>query len=82
MEESVEDIQGFCGSNVESVGVIMSDTYLKGRKKQLTVNEWDDERYGDQVVVNGKLMTVEEFRKRRQKKLKHKGLNIWTRKTP
>ena len=60
----------------------MSDTYLKGRKKQLTVNEWDDERYGDQVVVNGKLMTVEEFRKRRQKKLKHKGLNIWTRKTP
>lgn len=59
----------------------MSDTYLKGRKKQLTVNEWDDERCGDQVVVNGKLITVEEFRKRKQKK-KHRGLNIWQRKNP
>ena len=59
----------------------MSDTYLKGRKKQLTVNDWDDERYGDQVVVNGKLMSVEEFRKRKLKG-KHRGLNIWTRKNP
>lgn len=58
----------------------MSDTYLKGRKKQLTVNEWDTERYRDQVTVNGKLMTVEEFRKRQQKK--HRGLNIWSRKNP
>lgn len=59
----------------------MTDTYLKGRKKPLTVNEWDTERYGDQVTVNGKLITVEEFRKRKQKK-KHRGLNIWQRKNP
>ena len=59
----------------------MSDTYLRGRKKQLTVNEWDKERYGDYVTVNGKLISVEEFRKRKQK-VKHKGLNIWTKKNP
>ena len=59
----------------------MSDTYLRGRKKQLTVNEWDTERYGDYVTVNGKLISVEEFRKRKQK-VKHKGLNIWTKKNP
>ena len=59
----------------------MSDTYLKGRKIQLTVNEWDTERYGDYVTVNGKLMTVEEFRKRKQKK-SHRGLNIWAKKNP
>lgn len=58
----------------------MSDTYLKGRKKQLTVNEWDTERYGDRVVVNGEPITVEEFRKRQKKK--HRGLNIWSRKNP
>ena len=59
----------------------MSDTYLRGRKKPLTKNDYDDERCGDQVVVNGKLMTVEEFRKRKQKG-RHKGLNIWSRKNP
>mgnify|MGYP001608029292 CR=1 FL=1 len=59
----------------------MSDTYLKGRKKQLTVNEWDTGRYGDQVIVNGKPISVEEFRKRKQKN-RHKGLNIWQRKNP
>ena len=55
-------------------------TGLKGRKKPLTVNEWDDERCGAQVVVNGKPITVEEFRKRQKKK--HRGLNLWTKKNP
>lgn len=63
----------------------MPDTYLKGPKLRITYQDYDDERIEHVVIVNGKAMTIDEFRRIKAGKGKknHVGMGLWvTKKSP
>lgn len=63
----------------------MKLTVLRGRKKNtLTAQDYDDERCGNEVIINGQVMTVDAFRARQARKCskRNRGLGMWTKKSP
>jgi len=50
----------------------MADTYrstaLMGRRTLVTPQDWDDSEYSQDVTINGKVITVAEFRRRKRGK--------------
>ena len=52
----------------------MADTYrstaLMGRRTLVTPQDWDDSEYSQDVTINGKVITVAEFRRRKRRKPK------------
>jgi len=61
----------------------MADTYLKGPKPRITPLDYDDSRCEQVILVNGKSMTIEQFRELKDKgrKKNHVGMGIWVNKT-
>ena len=55
------------------------DIYLKGPKPRITPLDYDDSRCEQTILVNGKPMTIEDFRKikAKGKKKNHIGMGIW-----
>ena len=60
----------------------MTDTYLRGPKLKITPLDYDDSRSEQVIMVNGKPMTIEDFRKLKAKgkKKNHIGMGIWVTK--
>ena len=60
----------------------MADTYLRGPKRKITPLDYDDSRCGHFITVNGKSMSIEDFRKLKAKgkKKNHIGMGTWVRK--
>ena len=52
----------------------MADTYrstaLMGHRTHITAPDWDDSEYSQNVTINGKVITVAEFRRRKRGKPK------------
>ena len=61
----------------------MSDIYLRGPKPKITPQDYDDSRCETVILVNGKPMSIEQFKalKAARKKNKHIGMGIWVKKT-
>jgi len=60
----------------------MPDTYLRGTKRKITPLDYDDSRCEQMVMVNGKPMSIDDFRKLKAKgkKKNHIGMGIWVTK--
>ena len=60
----------------------MPDTYLRGPKRKVTPLDHDDSLSEQMVMVNGKPMSIEDFRalKAKGKKKNHIGMGIWVTK--
>ena len=60
----------------------MTDTYLRGTKLKVTPLDYDDSRCETIITVNGKPMSIEDFRalKAKSKKKNHIGMGIWVTK--
>jgi len=60
----------------------MADTYLRGTKRKITPLDYDDSRCEQMVMVNGKPMSIDDFRKLKAKgkKKNHIGMGIWVTK--
>ena len=60
----------------------MADTYLKGPKLKVTPLDYDDSRCEQVITVNGKPMSIDDFRKLKAKgkKKNHIGMGIWVTK--
>jgi len=60
----------------------MADTYLRGTKRKLTPQYYDDSRCEQTIKVNGKPMSIEQFRKLKAKgkKRNHIGMGIYVTK--
>jgi len=58
------------------------DIYLKGPKPRITPMDYDDSRREQTITVNGKPMSIEDFRKLKDKgkKRNHIGMGIWVTK--
>ena len=58
------------------------DIYLKGPKPRIIPLDYDDERIEQMITVNGKPMTIEQFRalKDKGRKKNHIGMGIWVTK--
>jgi len=58
------------------------DIYLKGPKPRIIPLDYDDERIEQMITVNGKPMTIDQFRalKAKGKKRNHIGMGIWVTK--
>ncbi|HLE87625.1 MAG TPA: hypothetical protein VI727_08150 [Candidatus Brocadiaceae bacterium] len=61
---------------------MMADTYLRGPKRKVTPLDYDDRRCETMITVNGKPMSIEQFRalKAKGKKKNHVGMGIWVTK--
>jgi len=46
----------------------MADTYLMGRRTPVTPQDWDESEYSQDITINGKVITVAEFRRRKRGK--------------
>ena len=46
----------------------MADIYLMGRRTLVTPQDWDDAEYSQDVTINGKVVTVAEFRRQKRGK--------------
>ena len=62
----------------------MANVYLRGPKRKITPQDYDDSRCEGMVTINGKPMSIDEFRKlnAKGKKKNHIGLGIWVKKKP
>jgi len=60
----------------------MADTYLRGPKSRITPQDYDDNRCETVIKVNGKPMSIEQFRtlKAKGKKRNHVGMGIYVTK--
>jgi len=60
----------------------MADTYLRGPKLKITPLDYDDNRCEQVITVNGKKMSIEQFRvlKVKGKKRNHVGMGIYVTK--
>ena len=60
----------------------MSDTYLRDTKLTITYLDYDDSRCETMIMINGKPMTIEDFRalKAKGQKKNHIGMGIWVTK--
>ena len=60
----------------------MADAYLRGTKRKVTPLDYDDSRCEQTITVNGKQMSIEDFRKLKSKgkKKNHVGMGIWVTK--
>ena len=60
----------------------MADAYLRGPKPRITPLDYDDSRCEQMITVNGKPMSIEDFRalKAKGKKKNHIGMGIWVNK--
>ena len=60
----------------------MADTYLRDTKRKLTPQDYDDSMCEQVIKVNGKKMSIEQFRKLKAKgkKRNHIGMGIWVTK--
>ena len=61
------------------------DIYLKSTKPRITPLDYDDSRCEAVILVNGKPMSIEQFRvlKAKGKKRNHIGMGLWViRKSP
>ena len=58
------------------------DIYLRGPKPRITPLDDDDNRCEQMITVNGKPMTIDQFRalKAKGKKKNHVGMGIWVSK--
>ena len=60
----------------------MADAYLRGTKPRITPLDYDDSQCETMIMVNGKPMTIDQFRelKAKGKKKNHIGMGIWVTK--
>jgi len=60
----------------------MADTYLRDTKLTITYLDYDDSRCEQTIKVNGKPMSIEQFRKLKAsgRKKNHVGMGIWVTK--
>ena len=60
----------------------MADPYLRGPKRKVTPLDYDDNRCEQMILVNGKPMNIEQFRKLKAsgRKKNHVGMGIWVTK--
>jgi len=60
----------------------MSDTYLRDTKLTITYLDYDDSRCETMIMINGKPMTIEQFRalKASSRTKNHIGMGIWVTK--
>ena len=60
----------------------MADTYLRDDKRKITPQDYDDSRCEQDILVNGKPMSIDDFRKLKAKgkKRNHIGMGIWVTK--
>jgi len=60
----------------------MADTYLRDTKRKLTPQDYDDSRCEQMIIVNGKPMSIDQFRalKAKGKKRNHIGMGIYVTK--
>ncbi|OHB69256.1 MAG: hypothetical protein A2W23_07550 [Planctomycetes bacterium RBG_16_43_13] len=61
----------------------MADIYLRGPKLKIMPLDYDDNQCETMILVNGKPMSIPEFRalKAARKKRNHIGMGIWVKKT-
>jgi len=58
----------YARNNNPAGGVGMADTYLMGRRTKITAPDWDESKYIQDVTINGKVVSVAEFRRRKRGK--------------